>query len=72
MPADRCPPEHCALCGDEALLALVLSVDGARQSADVQLDGGVRTVALDLIAEVEPGDAVLVHQGFAIGRMERG
>ncbi len=72
MSADRCPPEHCTLCGDEALLALVVSVDEARQSADVELDGGVRTVALDLVGGVEPGDAVLVHQGFAIGRMERG
>ena len=65
------PDGHCTVCGDQALVARVISVDGAARAAEVELEGAVRVVALDLVDGVRPGDAVLVHQGFAIGRMER-
>lgn len=60
----------CALCGDAAHPAVVLSVDPAARLAAVDL-AGVRTeVALDLVGAVRAGDRVLVHQGFALSRLE--
>ena len=63
------PDGRCGLCADEALRALVLAVDASTRTAEVELPGGVRVVALDLVDDVAPGDAVLVHQGFAISRV---
>jgi hydrogenase maturation factor len=34
------------------------------------MPGGARHVALDLVDDVAVGDEVLVHQGFAISRVE--
>jgi hypothetical protein len=84
--ADRpaCDPEDpggCALCGDEALPAGVLSIDRQAQMATVVLlaDGGpaggqtafgaVLPAALDLVDGIAPGDVVLVHQGFVLSRV---
>lgn len=74
-------PDGCATCGDEALQARVVGVDDAAASADVVLleggsgagparDGARLAVALDLVDGVAIGDLVLVHQGFAICRVE--
>lgn len=72
-----CTPDvtgHCTLCGDDAAEAVVLAVDAVTRLAVVRLGGGSATIALDLLdgAGVTVGDRVLVHQGFAIGRLERG
>lgn len=61
---------HCAVCGDEALLGTVVAIERAAGTAVVNVQGTVSTVALDLVDGVAVGDAVLVHQGFAIGRVE--
>ena len=74
-------PGGCAICGDEALRARVLSVDGRFDHAEVAVlrrgsgagsaSAGARlTVALDLVDGVAVGDVVLVHQGFVITRVE--
>lgn len=73
LPGAACvpsPADRCSLCGDEGLPGLVVSVDARLQTAVVQMAGVPETVALDLLDGVEPGHTVLVHQGFAIGRME--
>jgi hydrogenase maturation factor len=74
-------PDGCALCGDEALPAGVLSIDRQAQMATVVLladaspaggqtsFGAVIPAALDLVDGIAAGDVVLVHQGFVIGRV---
>ena len=61
--------EACSLCGDEARAATIRTVDPAGTTAEVDLDGTVRTIGLDFVEAVVPGDRVLVHQGFAISRV---
>ena len=43
---------------------------GISRIAKVQFGGITRQVYLDFVPEVEPGDYVLVHVGFAISRVE--
>lgn len=64
------PAERCELCGDSARPARVLTVDAFTGMAQVELDGAEVSVALDLVAGVQPGQVVLVHQGFAIERVD--
>lgn len=75
--ADRptCTPTgdgHCSICGDEATLARVVGIDHASGTAQVTHDGLTSTVAIDLVDAIALGDAVLVHMGFAIGRVDAG
>lgn len=60
----------CTLCGDEAVPAVVLSVDPATDTGTIEIEGERRSVALDLVQGVGAGDTVLVHQGFAIARVD--
>ncbi|MEO7238060.1 MAG: HypC/HybG/HupF family hydrogenase formation chaperone [Gemmatimonadales bacterium] len=62
--------ERCTLCGDEGLPGVVVSLNARERTAVVRLADGPQTVALDLVDGVETGQTVLVHQGFAIARME--
>jgi hydrogenase maturation factor len=67
-----CSPEaegHCALCGDEALAMRVIAAH-ADATATVLGPSGEIIVATDLVGDVRAGDALLVHQGFAIARLE--
>ena len=61
--------ESCSLCGDAARPATIREVGPAGMTAEVDLDGAVRTIGLDFVEAVAPGDVVLVHQGFAIARV---
>lgn len=67
---DATPAGRCSLCGDEALPGRVIAVEAAQRLADVAIGERHETVALDLVEAVRPGDIVLVHQGFAIGRVD--
>ena len=62
---------YCSICGDEATLARVVVIDAASGTADVSHDGSTSRVAIDLVDDLAVGDAVLVHMGFAIARVER-
>jgi D-sedoheptulose 7-phosphate isomerase len=66
-------PIHCSTCRDEAVAGVVIAIASADRTASVQLATGPEavTVALDLVEDVAVGDNVLVHQGFAIQRLER-
>ncbi|MEP6691921.1 MAG: HypC/HybG/HupF family hydrogenase formation chaperone [Gemmatimonadaceae bacterium] len=69
-----CAPDaggHCSLCGDDAVEAIVVAVDDGARLATAQVNGALMTVAIDLVDGVTAGDVVLVHQGFAIDRLER-
>lgn len=61
---------HCSLCGDEAVPGIVRAVNSRDAIAEVEVACAVQSVALDLIGEVTIGDTLLVHQGFAIARVE--
>lgn len=68
-----CVPDahgHCSICGDEATLVRVVAVDAAGGTAEVVVGGVASTVAIDLLDEVAVGDAILVHMGFAISRID--
>jgi hydrogenase maturation factor len=66
--SERCGPDgRCVTCGDVADRMRVVRVDEARGLALCAGDDGVRrTVEVDLVAPVAPGDELLVHAGVAI------
>lgn len=51
-----------------SLPARVLTVDG--EMAEVSVGGAVFRAGLQMVEEVAPGDYVLLHAGFAIGKMD--
>lgn len=54
-----------------AIPGKVLSIDEAPgRLAKVQFGGITRTASLDLVPEAAVGDYVLVHVGFAIGKID--
>jgi hydrogenase maturation factor len=61
--------EVCHLCGDVAVTGRVVALDADTRTATVALECGTATIALDLV-EAKVGDALLVHLGFAIARLE--
>lgn len=73
LPGPACVPSpagRCTLCGDEGLPGVVISLNARERTAVIRLADGPQTVALDLMDGVETGQTVLVHQGFAIARLE--
>ncbi|MBZ0129608.1 MAG: HypC/HybG/HupF family hydrogenase formation chaperone [Rhodobacteraceae bacterium] len=46
---------------------LRLRADGL---ADIELDGVIKEVSLDLVDNVGPGDYVIVHVGYALARLD--
>ncbi len=62
--------KHCAVCADEALPAVVVSVDLPGGTAEVRAGSLAQTVALDLVDGVMVGSHVLVHLGFVITCLE--
>lgn len=71
-PSAQCAPTPdgtCGLCADEAELGHVREVDMHAMLARVVIGARIETVALDLVDDVAAGDLLLVHQGFAIGRV---
>jgi hydrogenase maturation factor len=61
----------CITCGDVAVALTVLRVDEERDLAlCVADDGEKETVEVALVGRVAPGDALLVHAGTALQRLE--
>lgn len=67
-PADR-GDDTCHLCGDQAVAGRVVALDADARTATVAYECGTATVALDLV-DAQIGDALLVHLGFAIARLD--
>lgn len=69
--APVCEPDpvtgRCATCADEAVEGRVLAL-GEDALAQVQMEGTIRTVAMELLDDVRVGERVLVHAGVAIAR----
>jgi hydrogenase maturation factor len=61
----------CITCGDVAVALTVLRVDEERELALCAADDGEKeTVEIALVGRVAPGDALLVHAGTALQRLE--
>lgn len=52
-----------------AIPAQVLDIDNASDMAEISLDGVRKQVSLALVDDVEVGDYVLVHVGYALNRI---
>jgi hypothetical protein len=63
--------ERCITCADEGVIARVVELDAttglARCAGE---DGGELAVDVALVDAVTPGDALLVHAGVALARVE--
>ncbi len=64
--ADR---DTCLTCGDVAVRGEVVAVRGA--TAVVDVDGGLETVATELVDPVAEGDVLLCHAGIALQKLDR-
>jgi hydrogenase maturation factor len=72
-PATFCATDHgCITCADEGVEVRVVGTgaDGLADCVDGQ--GAVGVVDIALVGDVVPGDALLVHAGVAIVRLEPG
>jgi hydrogenase maturation factor len=63
-------PEACVTCGDVAVAARVLEVEGSE--AVVRVGEATERVAIDLVPDASPGDVLLCHAGIALERVEEG
>ena len=65
-------PYHCITCGDDGVAMRVVAVDDARGLALCETaDGGAReSVEIALVDAVAPGDALLVHAGTALTKLD--
>jgi hydrogenase assembly chaperone HypC/HupF len=64
-------PYHCITCGDDGVEMRVVEVDDARALALCEAAGGAReSVEIALVDAVAPGDALLVHAGTALVKLE--
>jgi hydrogenase maturation factor len=61
---------HCITCGDTAVTGLVVEVDGATATVDV--DGERLHVAVELVEPVVVGDLLLCHAGIALEKVGSG
>ena len=61
--------DACHLCGDVAVPGRVVAIDADACTATVAVDCGTVTVALDFV-DAKIGDALLIHLGFAIARLD--
>ncbi|MDX2005005.1 MAG: HypC/HybG/HupF family hydrogenase formation chaperone [Meiothermus sp.] len=61
--------DGCSTCGDVAVPVEVLEILGGDAVVEDRL-GRQATVAIDFFPEARVGDALLVHMGVAISRLE--
>lgn len=68
----HCTPDpvtgRCITCSDQAEEGRIVSLRGG--DAEVEIDGELRSVAVELLDDASVGDRVLVHAGVAIARVE--
>jgi hydrogenase maturation factor len=71
--ASACDAEHgCITCGDVATAVRVLALDASDGMAVcVNAAGSPARVEVELVGPVAVGDALLVHAGVALTRLER-
>jgi hydrogenase maturation factor len=59
--------DHCITCGDAAVTATVVRVDGTTATVDV--DGAREQVAIELVEPVVAGELLLCHAGIALEKV---
>ena len=59
--------EHCITCGDMAVPATVVHVDGTTATVDV--DGARERVGIELVEPVAVGEQLLCHDGIALQKI---
>ena len=71
-PLAPCHPEHgCITCGDEGIPVRVVRIDAQRGLALCAGDDGARTtIETALVEPVAVGEALLVHAGVALARLD--
>ncbi len=60
-------PDHCITCGDVAVTATVVEVQGA--TATVSVGDTREQVAIELVEPVVPGERLLCHAGIALEKV---
>jgi hydrogenase assembly chaperone HypC/HupF len=64
-------PYHCITCADDGIPMRVVAVDEGRGLALCEAEGGAReSVEIALVDAVAPGDALLVHAGTALTKLD--
>jgi hydrogenase assembly chaperone HypC/HupF len=64
-------PRHCVTCADEGVAMRVVAIDDARGLALCEgADGARESVEIALVESVAPGDALLVHAGTALTKLD--
>lgn len=58
---------HCITCGDSAVTATVVGVDGV--TATVEVAGAHEQVGIELVEPVVVGDLLLCHAGIALEKL---
>lgn len=61
---------HCVTCSDEGTPMVVLRVDAARGLALCEGEDGARRSVEIALVDAAPGDALLVHAGTALSRLQ--
>jgi hydrogenase expression/formation protein HypC len=61
---------HCITCSDEGTPMVVLRVDAERGLALCEDEAGARQSVEIALVDAAPGDALLVHAGTALSRLE--
>jgi hydrogenase maturation factor len=59
--------DHCITCGDAAVTAKVIQVNGV--TATVEVDGAREQVAIELVEPVVVGELLLCHAGIALEKV---
>ena len=66
-----CHDDHCITCSDEGIVMRVTGLAGEGTALCTDPQGGAQEVAVDLVGDVAPGDALLVHAGVALAHLGR-
>jgi hydrogenase maturation factor len=66
-----CHSDHCITCADEGTPMTVLRIDDARALALCANEDGDKSSVEIALVDVEEGDAVLVHAGVALTRLDQ-
>jgi hydrogenase maturation factor len=64
-----CDEGHCITCSDEGVEMRVLETTERGVARCATEDGATSEVMCDLVGDVAPGDALLVHAGVALLRV---
>ncbi len=71
-PDGDCGSDHCVTCSDEGVPMRIVEPPADGVAVCVDAGGSRSAVMTDLVPSAALGDAVLVHAGVALARLEAG